>query len=279
MDKKLILYATCTLGTCGINAGFTSLFSGSKHAETVSQEASFGVGGSLIVKAHDGPISVQGWSKHKIVVHADKKAKTEEQAQATEVEVQKGSDNSYTVATKYTNTKQQCPVTYTVMVPHKTNVTARNKHGKIAINDIHGAIIATSKHGDITVDGAHQSVMAKTERGIVKTAFVNVPVESKIFLSTDRGNVEASLPAATQSAIEARAERGMVTSDHDVTLRSKTTPLNRATYKKMAQNIEGWIGGNNDQSSAHITMQTKRGSIRMAKAADTTQGKKGKRNA
>lgn len=142
-------------------------------------------------------------------------------------------------------------------------VTAHTeKSGSININRARGAVRATTYNGDINIHESHASVVANAlNRGNIITACAQVPSTSTVQLNTAYGQIELSLPSEVNAMVTGRTERGVLTSDHFITIKPHATRLDKNAWTRFKREVDGVIG--NGEST--IKLSNARGNIKITK--------------
>ncbi len=144
-----------------------------------------------------------------------------------------------------------------------------NAHNRVdAISQEKGAITFTCPHalvkaqtntGNITIYDSYHSVIASTTNGAIKLYAKEVPSTSIINLSSVSGTIATYLPPEVNADVQAFTKQGTVTSDHFITLKQKTTQLNRNTWKQLQKEVEGTLGS----GEARISLSSVKSDIKM----------------
>lgn len=147
---------------------------------------------------------------------------------------------------------------------HKQMHAATRKHGDITINRTLGNTYASTEYGTITVYDAHKDVHAKTKKGFIDIAYAHVPATSAINLHADNGSINLALPSNTNATIKGHTKRGIVTSDHYITLKERVTRLDRKAWKQFRKEMNGIIG----TGEAVITLSSLSGNLKISQTQE-----------
>jgi hypothetical protein len=133
------------------------------------------------------------------------------------------------------------------------------KKGSISILNAHGPIEAHTQQGNITAENITHNCNARSTSGKITLTYKNVPATSSINLTSTSGNIVLGLPAETNAEICGNTTYGTFMSDHDITLKSYTTKLNKITWKQFTQHVEGTLG----TGDATIKINSAKGNVKI----------------
>lgn len=250
---------------------------------------------TLVIENNLGAIKIKtDWNQNIISLKALKKASTENLAKIS-IDVDDSNADTIRLKTVFQDDTVKGSVDYTLMVPKQmairlktskgtirvkrfdgqvwastengtieiANVTNKvfatiTEKGSIAIDQSSGAIQAETNKGNIVINNAKQSVVATTANGNITLQSTEVPSTSSIHLDAG-GSVQVYLPQETNAHLKAHTQKGKVTSDHYVTLASKTTKINNQAWAQLQKSIEGTLG----TGEADISLSSANGSIKI----------------
>ena len=133
------------------------------------------------------------------------------------------------------------------------------KKGSISIINAHGPIEAYTQQGNITAENIAHNCDARSTSGKIMLTYKTVPATGSINLTTTSGNILLGLPAETNAEICGNTTYGTFMSDHDITLKSYTTKLNKTTWKQFTQHVDGTIG----TGDATIKINSAKGNVKI----------------
>jgi DUF4097 and DUF4098 domain-containing protein YvlB len=280
-----------------------SLFSlGTTEKETFERDYPLKPQSTLTIKNINGNIHLATWSKPTASIKIIKQAKQKDLLSSLTIKEQQHA-KGLTLSAECNDRKNKDPrFDFHITIPHNTalnmstgkgniaieKITGRTEisteNGNITINQAHSTVIAqttntgniyikeiynnskVSTHtGTITIDDARGSVIALTDNGHIKIHSSIVPPTGKIDAKSIYGNIDLSIPATTNAEIQARTERGVVTSQHYITLKPLTTQLDKYAWKKFKKEMYATIG----TGEAQITLASNKSNIRLNKLTPT----------
>ena len=92
-----------------------------------------------------------------------------------------------------------------------------------------------------------------------------IPQKTEINLTSTLGSIELSLPETVNADVQASSKRGTVICQHPVKLKSYTTTLDQAAWKKFKNSIDGTIG----TGESRIIVQSDQSNIKIEKNKTT----------
>lgn len=125
------------------------------------------------------------------------------------------------------------------------------EQGSITIKQALGNVNAITQKGNIAIDEAHKSIITRTENGSITLTCSQTPTTSRIIAATSKGSITLGLPGTTNASIYGKANRGMITSDHYITLKQYRTQLNHKAWQRFKQEVSGILG--NGEAEINIT--------------------------
>ncbi len=273
-----------------------------KKAETEIIQQEFEVKANPIITVKDtiGNIEVKTWKKNKVALTATKKAPKLELLSAIDLKTDITTDGLVVLTS--VPSEKKVSLDYTIVVPEQCHVNLVSQMGDIKISGVNGRICATTDKGNIAIDkacntviatsnaqgsitinesrgntkatchkgniaihDAHNSVIAFTQSGNIDVQNACVPATSKINLETKSGLVAVKLPHEVNANVKANATKGVVTSEHLITLKQRTTKLDNAAWKQLRTHVDGILGS----GEANIVLTTNKGNIKILEAAKT----------
>ncbi len=271
------------------------------ETEIIQQEFMVKANPIITVKDTVGCIEVKTWKQNKISLTATKMAPKAEMLSAIEMKVDTTADG----ITITTNSQKDSAVSmnYMLLIPaqshvnlvtqtgdikvagvtgrictttdkgnieigqaHNTIIANANSFGSITIDQAKGNTKATCGRGNITINDAQSSVIAFTQSGNIDVKNSCVPATSKINLETKSGLIAVKLPSQVNANLKASAHKGVVTSQHLITLKQRTTKLDNASWKQLKAQVDGILG----TGEANIVLTTNKGNIKILESRTKT---------
>lgn len=253
---------------------------------------------TICITNTNGSISVKTGPKKSLFVRTTTRVKKADDFDAMRVIFDESKKNNLVIATKRkkTNHKIVGSVDYELIVPTAINLalTITGK-GTVYIKDVHGTIDVTAqddisiintkklvsaqtlKKGTISILNAQGPVEAYTQQGMIigsnighdfnarstsgkiDIAYKKLPPTSFVDLNSVSGNITLALPIDTNAEICGQTKNGSIISEHEITLNSRTTKLNKTSWAQFMKDIDGTLGN----KDASIALQSNRGNIKI----------------
>jgi len=250
---------------------------------------------SLSLANINGSVTIKTGPKKSLFLRATKRARKESLLDALEVSTEIH-NNHLAITTKNNNKRKTGSIDYELIVPASLDIALNiTGYGTVSIKDVHGAldIVAqdnieiintkklasaqTLKKGSISIINAHgpieiytqqgsitgENIMhncdARSTSGKISLAYKQVPPTSSINLTTASGNIQLALPAETNAAICGNTTYGTFMSEHDITLKSYTTKLNKTAWTQFTRNVDGMLG----TGDATIQIKSTKGNVKI----------------
>jgi len=287
----------CLLNSTSLHGAWRDYvpFSGKKGEVEIMQKE-FAVKESPIITVKDtiGCVDVKTWQQNKVSLTATKRAPKVEMLSEINMKVEKTADGLMITTSNPKDTKVS--MDYTLLVPaqshvnlvtqvgdikvsgvtgrictttekgnieigqaHDTVIAHANSLGSISIDQAKGNTKATCGKGNITINDAYSSVIAFTQYGNIDVKNSCVPATSKINLETKSGLIAVKLPSQVNANLKASANKGVVTSQHLITLKQRTTRLDNSSWKQLKAQVDGILGS----GEANIVLTTNKGNIKI----------------
>ena len=240
-----------------------------KATETFEKSYDFASEGELILENVNGSVEVTAWDEERVQLIAEKQASASSTSRAQEavkkvkIEVNQTA-NSLEIKTYDPFRKRgkgisrllsgdfvSVSVTYTLMVPRKTDLNLETVNGTISIEEVKGAHASRTVNGAIKVNRASGSFDGKTTNGSIKVELEEVEPSSWVSLKTVNGSVNLSLPPEVRADVRVRTVNGSISTDFPLEV------LGRFSRRRLQGSING--GG------AEITLETVNGSVHLLK--------------
>ncbi len=294
-----VVISTFTASNCHAKFSFhekIKSFLQSNSAEKVDQkEFSATSIQSLSLANINGSVTIKTGPKNSLFLRTTKRARKESLLDALGV-ITEIHNNHLAITTKNNNKRKAGAIDYELIVPTSLDVAINiTGYGNVCIKDVHGALdiivhdniniinskklvsAQTLKKGSISITNAHGPIEAYTQQGNItgenithncdarstsgkiSLAYKQVPPTSTINLTTTSGNIQLALPAETNAAICGNTTYGTFMSDHDITLKSYTTKLNKTAWTQFTKNVNGTLGS----GDAKIEIKSTKGNVKI----------------
>ena len=186
----------------------------------------FKAGGALSVDpGENGAIRVSGWDRDSVAVtvKVQAQARTDEQAQAIAREVRiTASGGTIRAEGPDVSGHESWSVSFDVMVPRRSDLTARAVNGPIAVGDVSGRIDLDGVNGPLDLADVGGDVHARTVNGpLVVTLSGGKWDGTGLDSETENGPVTLSIPAAYAAHLETGTENGPVSIDFPITIQGR----------------------------------------------------------
>ena len=251
---------------------------------------------SLFLTNNNGSITIKTGPKKSIFLRTVKRAKKESLFNTADVIIEKNSTSHLAITTKDRNKKSMCSIDYELIIPSSLDIALNiTGNGNVFIKDMQGTIdvvandnitiinskkpttIQTLKKGTITIINAYGPIEAYTQQGNIFAENIadsfearsisgkmniyckKIPSTSSINLSTTSGNIVLALPTDTNAEICGQTVYGTLLSEHDITLKSFTTKLNKTAWTKFTKEVDGFLG----TGDASIMVSSTKGNVKI----------------
>lgn len=214
----------------------------------------FEPGGSLIVQAENGGISVEAWDRNeaRLVIQRWAEAPTEEEAAELleEIEIEIAATDGRLEIKSHLPSRDQTRTgaSFRLTIPNRADLDLGTFNGSVKVQQIAGDLNLTSSNGRIEAHGVDGAVTARTQNGAI-VLDVRRLAEAGLSCSTRNGAVKVFLPDDTQATVHAQTTHGRLETDFPLT-------LERAIGH---HRMEGEIGG----GGAPIELEALNGSLRL----------------
>lgn len=226
-------------------------------ADTFNKEFIFSPQGTVVIENIQGPILVKTWNSDKVAITAIIEAK-EEDLPLIKIDTSIQSDQAI-IKTKYPDqSKLKAIVRYTLMIPETCKLKVITQQGDIKIKQVKGSIVAETP-GLIDIQEAESSVNAQTTYGQLHVHYKRLPLSSMVSLSSTSGAITLTLPTSTHAYLQADTEHGTITTEQEITLKSRTIRLDSQAWKLFRREVRGTIGN----GGSKIKIISKSGTIKL----------------
>jgi len=142
---------------------------------------------------------------------------------------------------------------------HNTVIASTSGRGSIKVDHAYGSLNLETDTGLIKVSNTHQSIIAKTTKGAIEIDSKELPATGTLNLHSDSGNIVVSLPLDINANLKLYTKTGFITCNHFVTLKPRTTQINKKSWRILQKDIEGTIGTGEGQ----VTLSSNKGCIKV----------------
>lgn len=256
---------------------------------------------SLSLNTINGSVTIKTGPKKSLFLRTIKRVRKEPMLDMLEV-ITEICGNHLAITTKNNNKKKTGSVDYELIVPASFDIAITiTGNGTVFIKDVQGAIDVVScdditiinskklvsaqscKKGSITVISPNGPVEAYTQQGNIigenivhnfdarstsgkiDITYKNVPATSSAHLITTSGNITLALPTGTNAEIYGQTMHGTLMSDHEITIKSYATPLNKIAWNKFKKEVDGILGS----GEASIDLRSTSGNIKIVETKIT----------
>ncbi len=173
----------------------------------------------------NGAIRISGWDRDSVDVTAkvETRARSDEEAQALARQVTITAANGTVSADgPATSGRRSWSVSFEVMVPRRTDLTARTENGPIAVDDVAGKMELRGENGPLHLTDVAGDVHARTVNGPLVVSLSGDRWEGAgLDSETENGPVVLTLPARYSAHLETGTVNGPMSVDIPVTLQGR----------------------------------------------------------
>jgi hypothetical protein len=186
----------------------------------------FKAGGAVSVDPGDnGAVRISGWDRDSVGVTAkvQTQARTDEGAQALAREIRiTASGGTITAAGPSTSGRRSWSVSFDVLVPRRTDLTARTVNGPISVDEVAGKMDLHAVNGPLRLDGVGGDVHARTVNGPLVVVLEGDHWDGTgLDSETRNGPVVLTLPERYSAHLETGTVNGPMHLDIPVTLQGR----------------------------------------------------------
>ena len=197
---------------------------GSRYCEI--RNAGFKAGGAVKVSpGENGAIRITGWDRDSVDVTAkvQTRARTDEEAQALARQITiTATGGTIGADGPATSGRRSWSVSFDVMVPRRTDLSARTENGPIAVDDVAGKIDLHAVNGPLHLEDVSGDVHARTVNGpLVITLSGDHWDGAGLDGETENGPVVLTLPTRYSAHLETGTVNGPMSLDIPVTVRGR----------------------------------------------------------
>ncbi len=198
----------------------------------------FKAGGAVTVDPGDnGAIRVSGWDRDSVAVtvKVQAQARTDAEAQAIAREVSiTAAGGTIRADGPSTSGRDSWSVSFDVMVPRRTDLTARTVNGPIAVDEVTGKMDLNAVNGPLELAGAGGDVHARTVNGPLVVTLAGTKWDGTgLDSETENGPVTLTIPSGYAAHLETGTTNGPMNFDFPITVTGRLT----------SRHIETDIGG------------------------------------
>jgi len=183
----------------------------------------FKAGGAVRVDpGENGAIRISGWDMDSVAVTAkiQTQARSDEEAQALAQQIRiTASGGTISADGPATSGRRSWNVSFDVMVPRRTDLTARTVNGPIAVDDVAGKMDLHAENGPLHLTDVAGDVHARTVNGPLVISLSGDHWEGAgLDSETENGPVVLTLPARYSAHLETGTVNGPMSLDIPVTV-------------------------------------------------------------
>lgn len=227
---------------------------GHRHSCMIAEQ-SLPVLGRLLTEAHNGSISIRGWSLNQTLIRSriDAWAPTESEAALIVSQVKVETAGGVLKSTgPIASANRSWSVSWEVFAPYNTDLSLFTQNGRVDVSDLRGRVEMKSHNGNIHVLRVSGDVIGTTHNGEIHME-VGSPEVVHAKPDTYNGDIHLSLPTGLSAQVHAETNNGIIQSEF-------VTPDHRRRGKRQrAADFAIGTGG------PAITMSTNNGSLQIQK--------------
>ncbi len=194
----------------------------------------FKAGGSVTVDpGSNGAIRVSGWDRDSVAVIAKvrSQARTDEAARELARQVRITTEGGAIRADgPSTSGRSWWSVSFDVMVPRRTDLTARTVNGPIAVGDVAGKMDLNAVNGPLSLGGVGGDVHARTVNGPLTVTLSGSKWDGTgLDSETQNGPVTLTIPSGYAAHLETGTVNGPMSFDFPITVQGRLTSRNIET--------------------------------------------------
>jgi hypothetical protein len=209
-------------------------------------------GGSFALDNVNGSVTVTGWDRETVEVHAVKSAGLAADLSRVRIAISAGPEGA-SVLTVYPREDASVEVTYTVHVPRRVLLRqVATVNGTVRVAGVESAGALRSVNGNIEVSDSSGGMSVKTTNGDIRMNFRALTAPGPVTIETVNGSIVMGLPANVSAQIEAQDLNG--------DFRSELPLRSPAAYG--SREIHGQLG----DGGVPVRLHTVNGSIRIIAA-------------
>ena len=203
----------------------------------------------------NGSIKVEGWDRDSIQILArvQVRARSEEKAREilSEIDIETGGNEISADGPKFWGSEKSWSVSFSIMVPVKSNLKLSAVNGGISIRDINGRVKAKTLNGGIVLEKVAGDVDVNTLNGGITAELDGDRWQGRGFdARTTNGGIKIEVPEDYSADLEASTVNGGIHIDFPIT-------------------VQGWIKKNIDtklgEGGAPISLRTINGGVSVDK--------------
>jgi len=223
------------------------------------EEILFESEGTLTINHTNGAISIKTWSLPKIVIEAATTGKNENLQHAPFFLTEESDE--LLITTTQSDDTQKTAVTYEIMVPAHLNIIINAQNSPIKIKRLQGNVAIALEEGTVDLQDMHGSIdLTISEKGSIAIGSARLIENDHIIAKTKSGTITIHAPKKLNTTLYAKTERGMIYSDHVVSLHIRNMKLNKETWRDIRKEVIGTIGNG---TKSFMKLYTENGNIKL----------------
>jgi hypothetical protein len=260
----IALVSTCSLSHTLNAFSFSKTFAfwATPQEEIVTHKQVLTAKAHVTISNTKGNITITTWPKQTMLVEATKKG-SEEELRLTKIETLYTKDGA-SIKTVALKPSKLCTVDYDIVIPQNATITlAQTDKGDITISNVTTPIKAHSEYGALTFLNITNSLQASTKYGPITIETNALKPASHIIAMAEKGTIKMQLPTNTNATLYAKTNKGIVTSDHAITLEPRTLKICQSSIAQLRKDVRGSLGHG---GSTTIKLHTSRGNVKVLEA-------------
>lgn len=207
-------------------------------------------GGTLVLENVNGSVTVTGWDRQDVAVHAVKSAATPEELARVQIDVA-AAPGRVAVNTVYPpGEAAEVTVTYSLRVPRRVLLgQVATVNGAVRVSGVEGAGELRSVNGDVGVSDSSGGFSARTTNGDIHMEFARLASAGPLTIETVNGSIGLALPPSASAALDVRCWNGDFHSD---------LPMSQVTAYRPRE-FQGRLG----DGGTPVQLRTVNGAIRI----------------
>jgi DUF4097 and DUF4098 domain-containing protein YvlB len=207
-------------------------------------------GGSLVLENVTGSVTIVGWDRQDVEVHAVKSAVLAEDLGMVQIDAAAASGRVAVKTVYPKDDSAQVIVNYTVRVPrHVWLEQVATVNGTVRVSGLQGAGELRSVNGDVEVSDSSGGFSAHTTNGDIHMELSRLAAKGPLTMETVNGSIGLAMPAGTPAALDIRCMNGSFHSDLPMSVVGAYTP----------REFQGRLG----VGGAAVRLRTVNGAIRI----------------
>ncbi len=228
---------------------------GAGYEEVFEQSYALSAGGAVSLENINGDVSIEGWERDEVEIHAVKSASSPELLSGLEIQVNAGA-NEVRIDTRYPKTRGSdsregsfTKVEYTLMVPRTAKLDGVDLvNGNLTVVGVEGGLEAETVNGNISIRECAGSAELNTVNGTIEAYIDRLAHGDSLELESVNGRLDLYLAGSVGADLRAESVNGRLHNDLGINVRKG---------KYVGSDFHGSVGG----GGAEVSLETVNGSI------------------